>query len=490
MTEPGGGTSLRPNDGHVMTPDAGMASLDTIAAVATGAGRAGIGVVRVSGPRVPAISRALTGQVLTPRVANYLPFLDADSEPIDIGIALRFEAPWSFTGEHVLELHGHGGPVVLDLILARVLATGARLAGPGEFSERAFLNDKLDLAQAEAIADLIDSGSTAAARAAVRSMGGALSDGIAQLRDELVSLRAWLEAALDFSEDDIDFLADPRLGDRAEALIAGFDSLLRRSAQGQRLRDGLTLVIAGRANVGKSSLLNALAGTDTAIVTPVAGTTRDLLREHITLDGIPFHLIDTAGLRPTEDLVEREGMVRTRRAVGEADHLLLLVDADAPELPELELPATLPRTIVFNKIDLLGNDQRSPADPAVLDALLDALPGESDSKQTGSVGRHSPIMLSLLSGEGLPALRAHLLSLAGNDTAVETPFIARRRHLDALERARMATIDALARLQQGTMPELAAEELREAQRALDTVTGRLDSEQLLGRIFADFCIGK
>ncbi len=447
---------------------------DTIAAVATGAGRAGIGVVRVSGPAVPSISLLLTGQRLAAREAHYLPFLDGDGEPVDTGIALRFEAPFSFTGEHVLELQGHGGAVVLDLILARVLACGARLARPGEFTERAFLNDKLDLAQAEAVADLIDSGSAAAARAAVRSVSGEFSASILSLRDGLISLRAWLEAALDFSEDDIDFLADPKLGERAAALLHGFDELLRRSGQGQRLRDGLTLVIAGVANVGKSSLLNALSGADSAIVTPVAGTTRDVLHEHIMIDDIPFHLVDTAGLRDSDDVVEQHGMARARRAVESADHLLLLVDVHDPKLPNLELPASLPRTLIYNKTDLLN-----PEDLPVI------VPGVSESDAAGE-----PLYLSLLNGEGLPRLRRHLLELAGHDRGVETPFIARRRHLDALRKARTATAAALARLAHGHMPELAAEELREAQRALDTVTGQFDTEDLLGRIFSDFCIGK
>ena len=329
---------------------------DTIAAVATGAGRAGVGIVRVSGPGVPAVARAIAGRDLPLREASYLPFLDADGAPLDIGLALRFEAPHSFTGEHVLELQGHGGPVVLDLVLARVLALGARAARPGEFSERAFLNDKLDLAQAEAIADLVESASGAAARAAVRSLAGDFSAEVGAVVAELDALRVWLEAALDFSEEDIDFLADPDVERRAAALLARFDALLARSEQGQRLRDGLNVVIAGVPNVGKSSLLNALAGLDRAIVTDVAGTTRDVLHEDIVLDGVPLHIVDTAGLRESDDPVEREGVVRARRAAAEADHVLLLVDASAPMLPEEldALPADVPRTLVLNKVDLLG----------------------------------------------------------------------------------------------------------------------------------------
>jgi len=330
-----------------------MSERETIAAIASGAGRAGIGVVRISGPNVVAIANAVTGHELSPREAHYLPFIDADGEPIDVGIALRFDAPHSFTGEDVLELQGHGGPVVLDLLLTRVVACGARLARPGEFSERAFLNDKLDLAQAEAIADLIDSSSAAAAQAAVRSLSGQFSADVQHITDELVAVRAWLEAALDFSEEDIDFLADPQLQQRTQRLLASFNTLLARAQQGQRLRDGLSLVIAGNTNVGKSSLLNALSGADNAIVTDIAGTTRDVLHADITLDGVPLHLVDTAGMRDTQDVVEREGIRRAQRAIAAADHVLILVDAVTQSMPKTELPETLPRTIVLNKIDLI-----------------------------------------------------------------------------------------------------------------------------------------
>lgn len=466
---------------------------DTIAAVATGAGRAGVGIIRVSGPQVPVIAVALTGNNLTPRAALYLPFRDAHNSVIDSGIAIRFEAPHSFTGEHVLELQGHGGPVVLDLILARVIECGARLARPGEFTERAFLNGKLDLAQAEAVADLIDSSSGAAARAAVRSMVGGFSSDVQRISDEIVALRVWLEAALDFSEDDIDFLADPQLVRRARSLLERFVVLLAKARQGQRLRDGLTVVIAGNTNVGKSSLLNALSGADSAIVTDIAGTTRDLLHEHINLEGLPLHVIDTAGLRETDDLVEQKGMQRAQQAMASADHLLILADVVGRELPQASLPANIPRTLVINKIDLFEDTLAvRPADTIAgslsADWLAEMTHAAGTSTENGETLTVLPI--SVKTGQGVNELRKHLMSLAGHDPQLEGAFIARRRHLDALQQAQAATKEALARLTEGTMPELAAEELRLAQQALDTITGKFDSEDLLGRIFADFCIGK
>ncbi len=436
--------------------------------MASGAGRAGIGVVRVSGPQVPAITEAVTGQQLAARVATYLPFVDTAGNTIDQGIALRFEAPHSYTGEHVLELQGHGGPVVLDLVLKRILSLGARQARPGEFSERAFLNDKLDLAQAEAVIDLINSSSEAAARAAVRSMSGVFSDNIDVIKEELVALRVWLEAALDFSEEDIDFLGTPELLDRATKLIKDFDSLLARASQGQRLRDGLTIVLAGVANAGKSSLLNALAGTDSAIVTDIAGTTRDVLREDISLDGVPLRIVDTAGLRSSDDPVEQLGIERARKAMQSADHVLVVLDATDPVLPEEALPGDVPITHLVNKIDLV--------DPPTRSRVLQAF--------------DSSLAVSAKTGESLDELRHFLLSLAGHDSAVEGVYIARRRHLDALTAARTATDAALLRLRERDMPELAAEELRLAQASLDVITGRFDTEDLLGRIFSDFCVGK
>lgn len=441
---------------------------DTIAAIASGAGRAGIGIVRVSGPQAPQIAQAICQVALPPRQACYLPFVGPDNSVLDQGIALLFAAPHSFTGEHVLELQGHGGPVVLDMIMQRVLQLGARAARPGEFSERAFLNDKLDLAQAEAISDLIDSSSEAAARAAVRSMSGDFSAHVALIQEELIALRVWLEAALDFSEEDIDFLAEPALQERAVKLVDEFDKLLARAEQGQRLRDGLTVVIAGVTNAGKSSLLNALSGSDTAIVTDIEGTTRDVLREQINIDGVPLHVVDTAGLRDSEDPVEQEGIRRARAQMASADHVLIIIDAQRPLLPELQLTESVPRTVILNKRD------------AVDESTLAGL-----QRQFGA-----SLCVSAKTADGIDELKLHLLSLAGYDSAVEGVYSARRRHLDALYQARTATDAALQRLRESSMPELAAEELRRAQQSLDQITGRFDSEDLLGRIFAGFCIGK
>lgn len=441
---------------------------DTIAAIASGAGRAGIGIVRVSGNLVPHIARQVCLESLTPRQAAYQRFIDNRGYAIDEGIALLFDAPNSFTGEHVLELQGHGGAVVLDLIMKRVIELGARPANPGEFSERAFLNDKLDLAQAEAISDLIDSSSVAAARAAVRSMSGEFSLLVANIQEELISLRVWLEAALDFSEEEIDFLAEPALLDRSAQLLAAFDDLLAKAEQGQRLRDGLTIVIAGVTNAGKSSLLNALAGTQAAIVTDIEGTTRDVLRESITIDGIPLHIVDTAGLRTTDNVVEQEGIRRAREQMGSADHVLVLIDAKNPVMPKLDNDETLSRTLVVNKSDTVSQE------------TLEGV--KQDYKAT--------LAISAKFGYGMDALRSHLLSIAGHNASLEGVFSARRRHLDALIRARQSTKNAISRLKDATMPELAAEELRIAQQSLDQITGKFDSEDLLGRIFGSFCIGK
>ena len=442
----------------------------------------------MSGPRAAAIATAVLGRELAPREATYGAFLDGDGSPLDVGIAIRFAAPHSFTGEDVLELQGHGGPVVLDLVLARALALGARAARPGEFSERAFLNDKLDLAQAEAVADLVESASGAAARAAVRSLAGDFSAEVGAVVAELDALRVWLEAALDFSEEDIDFLADPDVERRVAGLVDRFDALLARSEQGQRLRDGLNVVIAGVPNVGKSSLLNALAGTERAIVTDVAGTTRDVLHEDIVLDGVPLHVVDTAGLRESEDPVEREGVVRARRAAHEADHVLLLVDASAPVLPEGidALLPDVPRTVVVNKVDLVG----APARGELAVGKLLAAAGVPASTDTSAEATGSVIAISARTGQGMDELREHLLSLAGRDASIEGVYLARRRHLDALAEARAFADGALERLREGTMPELAAEELRLARQALERITGRFDSEDLLGQIFSTFCVGK
>jgi len=443
---------------------------DTICAIATPAGRGGIGVIRVSGPDTEALARTLLRGLPPPRQARYAAFSDAEGEPIDYGIALYFPAPASYTGESVLEFQGHGGPVVLDRLLGRLTALGARLARPGEFSERAFLNGKLDLAQAEAVADLIDAGTAAGARAALHSLQGEFSRTVAELVEAVTELRVYVEAAIDFPDEEVDFLAESdvaaRLGEIEERLGA-----VRASArQGQLLRDGMNVVIAGVPNAGKSSLLNRLAGYDAAIVTEIEGTTRDVLRERIEIDGMPLHVVDTAGLRETADIVEREGVRRARDAVARADGVLLVVDArcglgTAERALLAELPGTVEATVILNKID-----------------LADIPPGPS------RLEGYAAVALSAVTGAGLDALREHLKAVMGF-TGAESGFIARRRHLDALQRAASHLDTARRQLESGA-GELLAEELRLAQDALGEITGKVTSEELLGRIFSSFCIGK
>ena len=456
---------------------------DTIVAIATPPGRGGIGVVRLSGPSVPALARALLGAVPPPRSAVARRFRAADGSAIDSGIALYFEAPASFTGEHVLELQGHGGPAVMDLLVLRALALGARAARPGEFSSRAFHNGKLDLAQAEAVADLIDAGSAAAARAALRSLQGEFSARVRALDAQLVALRMLVEAAIDFSEEDLDLPGAGGFASRLAALDGAFVALARGAEQGRLLHDGCTVVIAGRPNAGKSSLMNALAGYDAAIVAALPGTTRDLLRERIHIDGLPVTLLDTAGLRAQADAVEAEGMRRARRAIEAADRVLYLVDGTDIEAlaawPDeiAGLGATVPVTLLFNKTDLIATP-RGAAAPA--------------ATGPGSAGTFAAdaLHVSALTGAGLDALRAHIRAAAGYLPGDSDTFSARRRHLDALGRARSHAASAGELLAARTSVELIAEELRLAQRALGEITGEFTSEDLLGRIFASFCIGK
>jgi len=443
-----------------------MTPTDTIVAIATPPGRGGIGVVRVSGPAAAAIGTRILGALPPARQAVARHFRDADGTALDAGLALWFPAPRSFTGEDVLELHGHGGPVVLDLVVARCIALGARPARPGEFSERAFLNDKLDLAQAEAVADLIDAGSAAAARAALRSLDGEFSARVHALESALVGLRVYVEASIDFGEEDIELLTAGGVAGRLAALGRELDALATSAEQGRLLQEGCTVVIAGRPNAGKSSLLNALAGHEAAIVTEVPGTTRDVLRERIELDGLPVLILDTAGLRDSPERVEAEGIRRARTELARADHVLYVVDAaDAAACKALpaELAALapgVPVTVVYNKADLAT----APA-------------GEGAS-------------ISALTGRGLPALRARLKAALGYRPGEAGVLSARRRHLDALRRTRLRLEAATARLGEGAGTELVAEELRLAHDALGEVTGRFTSEDLLGRIFASFCIGK
>ena len=442
---------------------------DTIAAIASAPGAAGVGVLRVSGPLAPAIAQALLGRAPRPRHAHFASFRDAQGAPIDHGLLLHFPAPASYTGEHVLELQGHGSPVLLDALLRRVRELGARLARPGEFTERAFLNGKLDLAQAEAVADLIAARSQAGARAALRSMEGVFSRKVEALLQALIALRVHIEAAIDFPEEEIDFLADPAIARQLAALRAQLDELLREAQRGLRLNDGLRVAIVGRPNAGKSSLLNALAGSERAIVTAVAGTTRDVLRESVALDGVALELADTAGLRDTDDEVEREGVRRARGELARADVALLVTDAEhaAADLALFDsLPAGAERVVLVNKIDLAGNLPRAETRDGV-----------------------RWLWASAKTGEGLDTLRDHLKQLAGAGSG-EGAFSARRRHVLALEAVRgclTRTAEALVVRQAG---ELAAEELRLAQHALGEITGSYSSDDLLGAIFGSFCIGK
>ncbi|HEV2111944.1 MAG TPA: tRNA uridine-5-carboxymethylaminomethyl(34) synthesis GTPase MnmE [Gammaproteobacteria bacterium] len=444
---------------------------DTIAAIATPPGRGGIGIVRVSGPKAADIAQGVAGVLPEPRRLALRSFLDADGGLLDTGLVLYFAAPNSFTGEDVVELHGHGGPVVLDLVLQRVLALGARLARPGEFSERAFLNDKLDLAQAEAVADLIDSGTAQAARAAMRSLRGEFSARVYGLVEAITGLRAYVEAAIDFPDEEVDFLSEGDVEGRLAQIRERFEQLNAAARQGSLLRDGMTVVIAGRPNAGKSSLLNYLAGHEAAIVTDIPGTTRDLLREHVNLDGMPLHLVDTAGLRESGDPVEQEGVRRAKREMQQADRVLMMVDATLGLTAEDQrlldnLPLELAVTLVYNKIDITG---QSPAEDE-----LDGIPS---------------LWLSARTGEGMELLRQHLKQAAGFAQAGEGGFSARRRHLDALHRARQH-LNAAAEQARAGAGELLAEDLRLAQVVLSEITGEFTSDDLLGNIFSSFCIGK
>jgi tRNA modification GTPase len=442
---------------------------DTIAAIASASGAAGVGIVRVSGPRVLAIAQALLGQSPQPRHAHFAAFRDAQGQLIDRGLLLHFPAPASYTGEHVLELQGHGSMVLLDALLRRVCELGARLARPGEFTERAFLNGKLDLTQAEAVADLIAARSQAGARAALQSMEGVFSRKVTALLHALISLRVHIEAAIDFPEEEIDFLADPAIAQQLTALRTDLTDLLREAQRGVRLNDGLRVAIVGRPNVGKSSLLNAMAGSERAIVTDIAGTTRDVVRESINLDGITLELADTAGLRETLDPVEFEGV---RRAHGErerADVVVLVTDAEhaQKDLAWLDdLPPSVERIVVINKIDLGSANAHAEKRPIAF-----------------------WLWLSVKTEAGLDALREHLKQLAGSCSG-EGAFSARRRHVLALEQ--VAThLDHTAHVLADTHAgELAAEELRHAQHALGEITGTYTSDDLLGAIFSSFCIGK
>jgi tRNA modification GTPase len=446
---------------------------DTIAAIATAPGRGAIGVIRVSGPQAPAVAQRLLGELPLPRKATLANFLDADGATLDQGLALYFPAPASFTGEPVLELQGHGGGLVLDLVFQRLLQLGCRAARAGEFSERAFLNGKLDIAQAEAIADLINASTAAGARAAVRSMQGEFSAQVNALQTQITELRAYVEAAIDFPDEELDFLPSALLGERLNKIFIAFEAITAAARQGSLLREGINVVLAGKPNAGKSSLLNRLAGEEVAIVTAFPGTTRDLLRRQIQIDGLPVNLVDTAGLRPTQDAIEAEGVRRATAEMGRADHVLYLLDASAAhELPAhaetlLHLPPGVPFTVVLTKIDLV--------------------PARVQSDDPGAMRQ---LALSALTGEGLEQLREHLKAVAGFEPNDAGAFTARRRHLDALARARSDVQAAADVLHSSRAFELFAEDLRLAQGALSEITGEFTSDDLLGEIFSSFCIGK
>lgn len=450
---------------------------DTIVALATPPGRGGIGILRISGPLSTMVAETVLGRIPKPRHAELLPFHDERQQPLDQGIALLFKGPNSFTGEDVLELQGHGGPVVLDMLMKRILALpGLRMAQPGEFSERAFLNDKLDLAQAEAIADLIEATSEQAARSAMQSLQGEFSNKIHTLVDALTNLRIFVEAAIDFPEEEIDFLSDGKIANALYQVMDDLTQVQHEAQQGALLRDGMKVVIAGRPNAGKSSLLNALAGRESAIVTEVAGTTRDVLREHIHLDGMPLHIIDTAGLRETDDRVEKIGIERAWAEIAQADRVLFMVDGTttasrAPQdiWPDFldRLPPHLGITVIRNKADLTGES-------------LDV------SDESGV-----PVYpISAKTGLGLDALKEHLKACMGFQSTLEGGFIARRRHLDAIARADQHLQNAKIQLEVYQAGELVAEELRLAQDDLGEITGTVSADDLLGKIFSSFCIGK
>jgi tRNA modification GTPase len=446
--------------------------IDTIAAIATAPGRGAVGILRLSGPQAQDIAARIAGPMPEARRAALRSFRDADGQAIDSGLVLRFDAPQSFTGEHVVELQGHGGAVVMQWLLDTACCHGARIARPGEFSERAFLNGRIDLAQAEAIADLIDAGTRDAARAAQHSLEGRFSERVAALADELLRLRIFVEGALDFSDEDIDWLADDALHQRIATLRTNLQRLLNEAGHGRRLRDGLTVTLAGRPNVGKSTLLNRLAGAEVAIVTDIPGTTRDVLRENLDIGGLPIHIVDTAGLRESDDPVEREGVRRARAALEQAELALFLVDARTGVTDEdagllAGLPESLPVWVLHNKTDLANH------------------PPEQHQRD-GIVHLH----LSAATGAGIDLLVNELRRFAGLGERTEGAFSARTRHIDALRRTLAFVGDAERRLREGATVELAAEELRLAHDALGEITGRIGSDDLLGEIFSRFCIGK
>jgi len=449
-------------------------NIDTIAAIATAPGRGGVGIVRVSGKKVTEIAKAILGKIPKARYAFYGSFLGAEGQVLDQGIALYFQNPHSFTGEDVLELQGHGGPVVLQWLLNRVVELGARLAEPGEFSKQAFMNDKLDLAQAEAISDLIEASSDQAARSAMRSLQGDFSREVNALVEETIRLRIYVEAAIDFPEEEIDFLSDGKVASDLQTILDRLQQVFASAKQGALLREGMSVVILGRPNAGKSSLLNALSGRESAIVTDIAGTTRDIVKEEINIDGMPLHILDTAGVREATDQVEQIGIERAWQALDNADRVLVMLQAGEAIHPEDQiildrLPAHIPVTLVRNKIDLIDHQPMVEV--------------ESDTNRT-------VVWLSAKHQQGLHLLREHLKTEMGFSQTAEGVFMARKRHMDALATALSWVENGQQQLEGFAAGELLAEDLRLAQQALSEITGRFTSDDLLGRIFTSFCIGK
>ena len=449
---------------------------DTITAIATAAGRGGVGIVRISGPQALLIAEAILGFSPKNRFAHYCDFHDFKNQRLDQGIALYFKNPHSFTGEDVVELQAHGGPVILDLLLKTIIQHGGRLAEPGEFSQRAFFNDKLDLIQAEAISDLINSTSEQAARCALRSLQGEFSKQVNDIVDQLIKLRIFVEAAIDFPEEEIDFLAESNVLVQIDTLLETLNLLFKNANQGALLTEGMRVVIAGKPNAGKSSLLNALAGKDSAIVTDIEGTTRDVLKEQINIDGMPLHIIDTAGLRDSDDEVEKIGIDRAWKEIEQADRILLVTDASRPEEQNVDthwsefvekLARTDHLTVVRNKVDKLKEGAKFTND-----------------------GPYPVVSISAKSKQGLNFLQEHLKDCVGFNAATEGSFTARRRHLDALDKAVNAVMIGRQQLTEMNAGELLAEELRMAQDALSEITGKFTPDDLLGEIFSSFCIGK
>jgi len=472
--------------------------IDTIVAIATPPGRGGVSLVRLSGPNSQKIlnlitqrgipAPKITKKKVEPRKAMLTTFFSQQGDTIDQGLILFFPGPNSFTGEDVAEFHGHGGPVVVDYLLDEIIKKGARLARPGEFSERAFLNGKIDLVQAEAIADLIDSGSRQAVKAAMGSLEGAFSKKIKELLDSLIYLRMYVEAAIDFPEEEVDFLKDKTITQNLEAIIKNIILIKEEAQQGRILKEGMTAVIVGKPNAGKSSLLNQLSGKDSAIVTKIPGTTRDLLREFININGMPLHLVDTAGLRESQDPIELEGVRRAHQEIEKADHLILVIDGSIEEIPSdsfkdyPEIIKGKSLTIIKNKIDVTNEEAR-----------IEAFNFDKKSlKKTKHKQAHqkSVVYVSAKTGKGIPILKAHLEQVMGYDSNFEGKFLARRRHLQALERALDAVVTGKRQLETQRAGELLAEDLRQAQLALAEITGEFTSEDLLGKIFSSFCIGK